>query len=221
MCLREFPIAWLRGLLLATTLFTLTSAWAQVAISSPKMNMLYPSVHNPLSVVVSDIPDSNLMLLPSTGRIWRRNPGHYDWTICEGSTATATLTIKDLSADTLIETFDFRIKGLPEPNPVITRHRANTLSRGEFCSSGGLALVILNFDLDFRCETLHYEVQYFPTTYDSVIKKNIGARYNAEVYELVSRGTRGDRYHFFNIAYRCGCDPMVRHLSEELYITIK
>ena len=57
--------------------------------------------------------------------------------------------------------------------------------------------------------------------FDTLIKKNIGARWTGEVQDLINKATPGDFYYFYHIAYRCGCDPMVRYLSETLTFKIK
>lgn len=78
---------------------------AQVAISTDKMNVLNLGIENPLTVVVSDIPDSNLLLIPSMGEIKRTSRNHYGWTICDRDTNFATLTIRDLQGgDSVIST---------------------------------------------------------------------------------------------------------------------
>lgn len=77
---------------------------AQVAISTDKMNVLYPGLENPITVVVSDVPDSNLLLIPSMGEIKRTSASHYGWKICRRDTNFATLTIRDLQGDSVLTT---------------------------------------------------------------------------------------------------------------------
>ena len=196
---------------------------AQVAISTDKMNVLFPGPVNPLTVVVNDLPDSNLLLIPSMGEIKRISEGHYGWTIFHQCTDLVTLTIRDIHGDSVVHTQLFRVKNLPIPVPYLSnRSKSGAISKGEYCGGGGIAVVLENFDFDFKCDVLHFNVQYIPKgKFDTLIKKNIGARWTGEVQDLINKATPGDFYYFYHIAYRCGCDPMVRYLSETLIFKIK
>jgi hypothetical protein len=195
---------------------------AQIAISTDKMNVLYPGLENPITLVVSDIPDSNLLLIPSMGEIRRTSVGHYGWTICHRDTNFANLVIRDLKGDLVLTTKFFRVNRVLTPTPYLDNgYRSRVLSHGEYCRTGGISLVLENFDFDLRCLVIYFNIQYFSHGSDSVVKRNNGARWSSEVRELINRASPGDEYHFYNIAYRCGCDPMVHHLSEELHYRIK
>jgi hypothetical protein len=212
----------------AKCIFTITSLFfasilpAQVAVSLDKMNVLYPGVDNPVTVASTDIPDSNLLLIPSMGEIRRSGLGLYVWEICHRDTNFATLTIRDHVVDTLIKVFTFRVNRVPEPVPLLgAKHKSKVMSNGEYCSSRGLAMVLENFNFELRCDLVHYDVQYVPIGLDWVVKRNEGPRFNSDVIDMINRAKPGDKYYFYNIAYRCGCDPMVRHFSEELSFIIK
>ncbi len=195
---------------------------AQVAVSLQRMNVLYPGLENPMTVVVTDIPDSNLLLVPSMGDIRRTGLGHYEWTICHRDTNFATLTVRDLQGDSVVSVFTFRVNRLPEPTPALGgKQKSSVVSNGEFCGGGGLAVLFQNFDFDPKCDIVRFDLHYIPKGQDGVVKRNNGARWNSELQDQINKAKPGDEYHFYNIAYRCGCDPMVRHLSDELNFTIK
>jgi hypothetical protein len=198
---------------------------AQMAVAVDRMNVVYPGgIANPLTVVVSTVPDSHLALIPSVGRIERTEPGKYAWRICTHDTLAAQLILRDISADTTIEVARFRVKKLPIPVPVLGHRKSvnqTDFPRGEFCRSGGLALLFQNFDFDARCEVVYYDVLRAPQNEYAYQYRNTGARFNAEVQAMVNRAVPGDVYYFFHIAYRCGCDPMVRYLSDEMRFEIK
>jgi hypothetical protein len=196
---------------------------AQVAVSLDKMNVLYPSgVENLVTVAATDIPDSNLMLIPSMGEIRRTKPGHYIWTICHRDTNFATLTIRDLVGDTLVKVFTFRVNRIPVPVPLLgAKHKSSEMPNGEYVRSNGLAVLLNSFDFDLRCDVIYFDFDYFARNSDILSQRNEGPRYNSQISIWVSRAKPGDKYYFYNIAYRCGCDPMIRHLSEELNFTIE
>lgn len=196
---------------------------AQVAISTDKMNVLYPGLENPITVVVSDVPDSNLLLIPSMGEISRTSASHYGWMICRRDTNFATLTIRDLQGDSIIETLNFRVNRIPDPIPIFGRkHRQSVIGNAEYCGNyGGISVLLESFDFDVKCNVLYFDVFYIQTGADGMVRRNTGARWSSEVKELIYKAIPGDEYHFYNIAYRCGCDPMVHHLSDELHYKIK
>lgn len=205
--------------LLPILLFNLHSS-AQVAVAVEGMNVLFPSVENPITLVASDIPDSNLLLIPSIGEIHRKEAGKYSWTFCHRDTSFATLSIRDQRNDSLLETLIFRVKPVPIPTPMFGT-KSKGMPRGEFIRHGGLSLVLTNFDFDLKCDVAYFDVQYVEDGSDAVIKRNLGARWSSDVLELLQKGKPGDQYIFYHISYRCGCDPMIRHHSEELSYFLK
>jgi len=197
---------------------------AQVAVSVDGMNVLYPVLENPITVVSFDVPDSNLLLVPSMGEIQRTGLGHYNWRICHRDTNFATLAVRDLRGDSVVIISTFRVNRVPEPTPRFggRKRRNNFIPNGEYLqNSGGISVGFEYFDFDLRCDVVHFDLLYIPKGQDGVIKKNIGTRWNSEVQEQINKAKPGDEYHFYHIAYRCGCDPMVRYLSEELNFSIK
>jgi hypothetical protein len=196
---------------------------AQVAVSLDKMNVLFPSgADNFLTVAATDVPDSNLVLEPSMGDIKNISPGHYVWHICHRDTNIATLTIKDLRNQEVIAVKTYRVNRIPIPEPVLgSRNKHGSQPNGAFKYQGGLALLLKNFDFDLKCDVVHFHVQHLSKGMDSVVKKNTGARWNSEVQDLINRAVPGDAYIFYNIAYRCGCDPMIRYLSDDVVYKVK
>lgn len=213
----------LRNSLLAMgILFYALSSSAQVAVSVDGMNVLYPGMEHPMTVVASNVTDSNLLLIPSMGEIHRSGSGHYNWRICHRDTNFATLTVRDLHGDSVVSILTFRVNSNPEPNPVLgDRHLSSTMGIGKYRSNGGIAVIFKKFEYHLQCNVVHFDLQYIPKGQDGVIKRNNGARWNSEVQEQIDKAKPGDEYHFYHIAYRCGCDPMVRYLSEELNFKIK
>lgn len=197
---------------------------AQVAVSLDKMNVLYPGIENLMTVVSTDIPDSNLLLIPSIGKIHRSGLGHYGWTICHRDTNFATLTVRDLQGDSVVRILTYRVNRIPEPTPYWGgKNKSSVMGNGVYCGvSGGLGLVFNNFDYPIKGGGIvSFDLHYIPKRQDGVVKRNNGPRWNSEVQDQISKAKPGDEYHFYNIAYRCGCDPMVRYLSEELNYKIK
>ena len=198
------------------------SAATQIAVSLDNMDVLYPSgAKNTLSVVVSDLPDSVLALEPSMGEIRRTEPGKYLWTICHRDTNFATLAIRNVQNDSVLQTFRYRVNRIPDPTPMLATPNSGKMGKGEFKRVGGLALVLEQFDFDMRCNVRYFSVQRITKGQDTVVKRNVGGRYTGDVYDLIAKAIPGDEYGYFEISYTCGCDPTVRYLSDELHFKIK
>lgn len=208
--------------LFASLLLAAGPAFAQAAIALERMNAICPGVDNPIIVAVNDVPDSNLLLIPSMGSITRQGRGYYNWRICHRDTTFATLTIRDTAAQQEIGTFTYRVVRPPVPVPVLASGvRRGSIPNGQFKAQGGLAMVCENTDFDIRAEAIGYGVTYFAANSDPLVKYNTGARFDPEVLDLINRAKPGDRYVFSRITYRIGCDPMVRYSTETLVYNIK
>lgn len=194
------------------------------AVELEKMNVVFTGgAINPLTIAISDLPDSVISVTPSFGEVHHlSNSGNYQWTICGGDSTVATLTICDKVRDTLIAIRRYRVKRAPEPTPVLGSRRHHGPRIGEFNTQSGLGVVLETFDFDMKCDIISYEMEYFKKRADpSPVVQNIGARFNERVQSYVNQAVPGDQYHFFNLKYTCGCDPLVRRLDEGLRFKIK
>lgn len=209
-------------LLLFFLLFGNSWLLAQVAVGLERMNALCPGIDNPITVAVSDVPDSNLLLLPSMGEISRLHNGQYNWKICHRDTTFATLAILDTVEQREIGVFNYRVIRPPIPVPVLSlATNSTTFSVGQFKAQGGISMVFENTDWEIKAEIAGYELMYLPPHSDPSVTYNSGGRFNSRTQEMVYRAKPGDRYVFSNFTYRIGCDPMVRHSNETLVFKIK
>lgn len=180
-------------------------------------------VDNPLKVVVSDVPDSNMRLVPSVGQLSKSGSRNYTWLICDTDSLNATLTLTDTVARLPIGVFHFRIKRLPEPVARFGGHRWHYYEYNQKLQQhGGIHLIYENFDFDLRAEVLRYRVEvYDPVIQQSNIVQNEGPRFNAEVTALLERLKSGDMVEISNIVYRASCDSRPIYSTEALFYTEK
>ena len=185
------------------------------------MNLLYAGVDNPITVVVNDTPDSNLLLLPSLGTIRKSGPGHYSWFFCQFDTTVATLTLRDTVLGITLGQYQYRLRDLPEPEAYISRPgRQHGLSRGALKSASGLIMYYNCCDLDARAEVVSYEVLRIPSKGDAILRHNQGARFNGDTQDIINQAVPGDIYVFRNIIYR-SCALQRRYSAQELMFRIK
>lgn len=192
-----------------------------IAIQLDKMNVLYIGVENPLKVVVSDVPDSNMYLVPSVGQLRKSGSRNYTWLICDTDSLNATLTLTDSVARLPIGVFHFRIKRLPEPVARFgAQHRKHGWYNRKLHEYGGIHLIYENFNFDLRAEVLRYRVEiYDPVTQQSTIVQNEGPRFNAEVTVLIEQLKPECMVKINNILYRTGCGSRPLYSSQALYYT--
>ena len=194
---------------------------AQVAVALESMNALCPGIDNAITVAVSDVPDSNLLLVPSLGEISRLGDGHYNWRICRRDTNVATLTILDMAGRQEIGVFPYRVVRPPTPVPVLAEGNRGAMPNGEFKSQGGIAMVCQNTNWDIKAEVIGYDLTYLAKRSDPIVVHNSGGRYNSHTQDMINRAKPGDCYVFSKFSYRIGCDPLVRYSSETLVFRIK
>ncbi len=196
-------------------LLFLKTTWlsAQIVVAADKMNAVYPVVDNPISVVVSDVPDGRLLVTASMGELRKMDTlGHYIWHFCQRTSPEAALALRDTVAGEEVGVMRFRVQNLPKAVPFFGPKQpcANCMYNGDFRAQGGISMVFQNFDFDLKADVVSYDVGYVSPNQDPVEKHNIGGRWNAEVAELVKKARPGDVFYFDNIRYRVSCDPVVR-----------
>ena len=194
------------------------------AVELEKMNVVFTGgAINPLTIAISDLPDSVISVTPSFGEVHHlSNSGNYQWTICGRDSTVATLTICDKVRDTLIAVRRYRVKRPPEPVPTLGRWHHSVNPWGDFKDRSEIALYLENFDYEIQCKTVSFEMMYLKKGEDaSPVIFNSGRLLNERVRSFVQRATPRDEYHFFNFRYTCGCDPLVRRLDEDLRFRIK
>lgn len=215
----------LRTLLFLPAFWVQSPAFGQVAVELGKMNVVYAGVDNPVTIVVSDVPDSCLLVVPSRGKVVRSRytPGLYDWNIGLRDTAVVSLTLFDTTKNERIGTYFFRYKLLPEPVARLgAAHGSKTMNRGEFCAQGGVAMILECCDFEAKVDVVSYEVVVFSKKYGSTwIGRNTGARFNADVAEHIHRVIPGDWVLIQKIAYRMPGAAEPQHSSQELFFLIK
>ncbi len=222
---KRFAMKFLRTLLFLSVFSMPNLSFGQVAVELSKMNVVYAGLDNPVTIAVSDVPDSCLLVVPSRGEIFRSRytPGLYDWRVGLRDTAVVSLTLFDTTTNERIGTYFFRHRLLPEPVARLGgAHRSKTMGRGEFCAQGGVAMVLECCDIDALASVLSYEVVVFSKKYGSTwVGQNTGGRFNADVAEHIHRVVPGDWVLIQKIVYRMPGAAEPQHSGQELFFLIK
>lgn len=181
-----------------------------------KMNVLFVGVENPLHIVVSDVASERLVLIPSHGTITKDSSGSFMWRLCSYDSTHAWLVLADSISDKPFDTVYFRVKLTPEPEFVFTKnklhdHRIRTIGW------------VFHHDAaeNWTINLLSFEVEFYFRKQDPVAFVNMGARFNGNVSENMSKLVPNCQVLFFNFKWTCGCDPTVRRSSELIGFRIK
>lgn len=188
-----------------------------VAVSLDKMNVFYIGVDNPVSVSVAGV-NSQKVKVNGSSNIGLTKKGGGKYNARPTSPGKATITI---SADGMKPAkFDYMVKRIPDPTPMLSKKEGGAMGTGEFKAQGGLSVMLKNFDFDAKCSVQGYELTRVAKRQDPVSAPNRGARYAGRAANLVKAAKPGDTYYFDNIKAKCPGDSAGRKLPS-IFFKIK
>ena len=182
-----------------------------VAVSADKMNVFYLGVPNPISVAAAGVSSNDLKVSATGGLKLNKTSGNGKYEVEADKPGEATITV---SGGGLTPTsFDFRVKRIPDPVPMLSKNRGGEIGSGEFKAQGGLIAQLEGFDFDAKCTIQGFNLVYVPKREDPIPAVNGGAKYTDQSQRLVQRAKPGDIYYFENIKAKCPGDPAGRPLG--------
>ena len=109
--------------------------------------------------------------------------------------------------------FSFRAKRIPDPTPFVGSLRSGEkMEAAAFKASGGVGLLLLNFDYEAQCRTEQYDIIRVTDDGDREQVQNNGARFGPDARALIEKATPRDLYLFKRIRASCPGDPAIRSL---------
>ena len=186
-------------------------------VSADKMNVFYIGVTNPVSVAAGgDFSKINASCSGGGCSMSKTGGGKYNVTVSSPGKANVTVSAPDVEA----QTFEFRVKRIPDPVALIAKDLKSSMGTGEFKAYQGIRAELKNFDFEARCNIMGFEIAYVPKRNDPVISLQQGGRYNGKTQEMVNRAKPGDIYYFTKIKAKCPGDPAGRRIND-LVVNIK
>lgn len=186
-----------------------------VAVSADKMNVFYMGVQNPVSVVAAGV-SSNELRVSATGVNISGSGGKY--VVTATSPGKARINV---SAGNLRQSFEFRVKPIPDPVAKIGATTGGPMGNAELRANGGVLAVLENFDFDARCEIAGFTMVYVPKRQDPIEVVNPGPRFTGGVANAVAQAKPGDTYQFQNIRAKCPGDGGSTRKINSIAITIR
>ncbi len=175
-----------------------------VAVELEKMNVLVAGIENPISVVVSDVPDSCLCLQPSGGKLLKYGAAKYGWLV-NSDTTIATLSILDSCKNEPIGKRSFRVKIVSVEMCLNGRpNRGSNMEAAEFKAQSGIAALVSGYDINGRCLVVGFTAEFYSKkTGELWVGYNPGARFSGEVLKKQQAVQPGDWVVFRQMSYQC------------------
>ena len=159
--------------------------------NSRAMNIIYPW-SNPLTIVVENVPCSNLFVKTDNGSIQGNN---CNYTISPETVGRATLSIYQINGtDTLLlGEKKFRVKRFPLSKPYLGVRNSGLISLPFLKAQLGVMVRIENFDINASVRVKNYRISIIRK--DDLIKQfnNEGPKFTTEVREYFKSLKSGDK----------------------------
>ena len=186
------------------------------SVQLDKMNVFYIGVENPITVSAAGVSSNDLNVSASGAGITMTKSGNSQYVVRVTTPGEAVIT---LSGGGLPPTkFTYKVKRIPDPVPLLGAQRFDSsIPNGTFKAQGGVAAVLENFDFDAKCDVAGFTVAYQKKRADVIEKPNTGARFGADVNDMIRRAEPGDVYYFLDIKAKCPGDIAARKLGDLVF----
>jgi hypothetical protein len=189
------------------------------AIELSRCNMLYTGVYHPATIVVSGVPDSQVVVTGVNIVIDKTGPHQYIFKPISIGDASVFVKAGDFEQE-----FKYRVSRFPDPNMRIgggsIRDGSNIVAK-TFMAQGGITAQMTYAEFSCgNCLVISYDLF---REHNGVMSKGVfnqGGRYNAEAKSLIDLAEPDDIYYYENIRVRCPGDVYPRDMGS-MRCTIK
>ncbi len=138
---------------------------AQASISLDKMNVFYIGVDNPITLAASGVPAGSLNYTPENCTMTKAEGiNKFMVTVAAGTAGTkAKIKLSGKLGDGTTKDFgvyEYRIKNIPDPYPVIAGRRGGNISKSELSVQEAIFAKLDNFDFDVKFKVTGFDVNY-------------------------------------------------------------
>lgn len=188
-------------------------------IGLDRMNVFYCSVDNPVSILVRGVPDAEVRI-ETSANLKIQKDGNMHYTVRASTPGEGTITVSGGKLQPV--TFRYRVKRIPDPVFLLgATYQSRKIGNGTFKAQGGVAAVIMNFDIDARCEVVSYRVVHLRKGRLISETINKGSRFDAGVQPVINDARPGDTYIFQDAKVRCPGDQYARDMGQTLTFEIE
>lgn len=190
-------------------------------LSADLMNVLYAGFENPISVSVSNTPQSSVSVSMSGGSIRSTGAGHY---IAVPSAVGQDVTFNVSAKGKSVGSFTFHVRKLPDPTAYIAlgtdRFKGGGLQKGALMGSAGIKAAIDDGLLDIPFKVLSFETVFFDNMGNAVPLASSGASFSPRQKEQFRQLSRNKRFYITRVT-AIGYDGITRKLPQALEVIVK
>jgi hypothetical protein len=179
-----------------------------------KMNVVYVGVENPCRIFVTNVPSQHVEVTSDNENleIIEKEGGFY--TLIASKPGAAKITV---SAGYYEETYDIRIKYIPNPIAKLGIKDGGNVGIYEFKAQGGIGAWLIDFDFDTRCAIESFAMTRIAKDGTQETVENKGARFREAATLLQQKAQSGDIYIFENVRSRCAGDNASRSINSLVF----
>lgn len=197
---------------------------AQATISLDKMNVFYIGVDNPITLSASGVPAGSLSFNAENCTLTKAE-GVNKYMVRVTAPGKAKITLSGKLSDGQVKpfgTYEYRIKRIPDPIPMIAGRRGGTISASELSVQEAIFAKLENFDFDVKFVVTSFEVGIQKKRADYMTASSntqylTGPNAVKSVADIVERVKIGDRIYFENIK-AIGPDKQTRNIGSVNFI---
>lgn len=185
-----------------------------VAVSADKMNVLYVGVKNPVTISAAGIPSTEMQVNAEGIQLEKINNNQFIARPARPGKAVITVSGGGLKPTS----FEYRVKRIPTPLPVLGAHKSGRMKPNEFKVYDQVKAIHEHFDFDARCSITSFEITRVPKKKDPQVNENRGGKFDARTRRIVGQADFGDVYYFEKIRAKCpGDKDITRKLSSMIF----
>ncbi len=171
---------------------------------------------NPVSILVRGVPEAEIKIETSENLTIKKE-GSISYTVRASTPGEGTIIVSGGNLKPL--TFRYRVKRIPDPTVLLGAQLfPGTISSGTFQAQKGIAALLLNFDMDARCDMLSYKVIQVRNGQFEAEVSNTGVRFTTEARTLINKAEPGDIYIFENVKVKCPGDIVSRDMGSLTFV---
>lgn len=190
-------------------------------LSADLMNVLYAGYNNPMSVSVSNTPQSSVSVSMSGGVLRSSGPGHY---IAIPSAVGHDVTFSVSAKGRPVGTFTFHVRKLPDPTPYILvgndRFKSGPLAKASIMGAPGINAAIDDGLLDIPFKVLSFETVFYDNMGNAVPLASSGSSFTERQREQFRHLSRNRRFYITRVR-AVGPDGITRTLPGAMEVIVR
>ncbi len=190
-------------------------------LTADMMNVLYAGYRNPISVSVSNAPQSSVSVSMTGGSLTSVSPGHY---VAVPSAVGQDVTFNVSAKGASVGSFTFKVRKLPDPTAYIAmgtnRFKGGGLAKSSIMSAGGIKAAIDDGLLDIEFRVNSFETVFYDNMGNAVPVASAGASFSARQKEMFRSLSRNKRFYITRVS-ATGPDGITRTLPGALEVIVK